>query len=495
MIIQQWHPAADAFPLMQGDEFQKFVDDIRAHGVRKPIEVYDGERWPEFKGLGIDGRNRQRACIELKLEPPVRLLSDVDIGESLTSYIASVNVSRRHLTSSQAAIVALELEKQFAVENAAKMAAGQAKGNKVSAAVRSGDDEICSLQIFAGSKISENSHNSDETDQQSSYSRQQAAALAGTNRQYVSDAKIIEKESASLVNLVRNGDLSIPQAKAALKQRPAHNEAFAALEAGQIDFDEFREWCWLKGEHIDLWNQFQLGALTIANALAEAKERKAAKKKANDAVLAEALAAASARSRVEAAYKELGDSATVNQIADRAGVRRDVAEEIILGIPDDSGDRKAEPIVPRGEEIGAGPDGEYLYRARRGEATDRLQRPLSPELASIFSDLPEFDALIAALAQCQTRIGKLARRQAAARVDAARLVEQLRAAEETLREQAPFCVCPSCSGQAANCPTCENTGFISEGTFARLNQDLQEIAHGYVGPASSLPEQMVTRAG
>ena len=71
MFIQKWHPAAEAFPLMQGDKFQEFVDDIRAHGVLKPLEYYDGDRWPEFKGVGIDGRNRQKACELLNLEPPL----------------------------------------------------------------------------------------------------------------------------------------------------------------------------------------------------------------------------------------------------------------------------------------------------------------------------------------------------------------------------------------------------------------------------------------
>ena len=76
-IIQNWHPTATAFPLMRGDEFDKFVADIRANGVRMPIEVYVGERWPEYKGYGIDGRNRLAACQVIAIEPPVKLLESM----------------------------------------------------------------------------------------------------------------------------------------------------------------------------------------------------------------------------------------------------------------------------------------------------------------------------------------------------------------------------------------------------------------------------------
>ena len=121
--IHNWHPAAEAFPMMEGEEFKRFVEDIKANGVRKPIEVYDGERWIEYKGFGIDGRNRHAACLALGIEPPVRLLTDADLGpsQSLTAYIVSVNVARRHLTSSQAALVGVEIKRQLEVEAAARL--------------------------------------------------------------------------------------------------------------------------------------------------------------------------------------------------------------------------------------------------------------------------------------------------------------------------------------------------------------------------------------
>jgi hypothetical protein len=47
---------------------------------------------------------------------------------------------------------------------------------------------------------------------------EQAAAIVGTNRQYVSDAKKIEREAPDLLTDVRDGALTIPEAKKLVAQ-------------------------------------------------------------------------------------------------------------------------------------------------------------------------------------------------------------------------------------------------------------------------------------
>ena len=239
-LISKWHPAASAFPLMQGEELQRFIEDIRANGVRKPIELYDGERFPEYKGVGIDGRNRLSACRALDIDPPMKWLTDADVGESLTAYIVSLNVARRHLTSSQAATVGVAVKKQLEAEAKVRQDDALRRGRETMKEQRSGESIP---QIIAESTSAEKSDKN-----RANESREQAAEIVGTNRQYITDAEKIETEAPKLTALIRDDKLSIPQAKTALKLRDAHPEEFTALEEGWICFAEFRELCEPKTE-------------------------------------------------------------------------------------------------------------------------------------------------------------------------------------------------------------------------------------------------------
>ena len=91
-----FHPAANLFPLMDGDDFAGLVADIAEHGQREAIVLHDG--------LILDGRNRYRACERLGLAPLYRTWEG---GASPVEYVVSLNLHRRHLTSTQRAVIAL----------------------------------------------------------------------------------------------------------------------------------------------------------------------------------------------------------------------------------------------------------------------------------------------------------------------------------------------------------------------------------------------------
>lgn len=64
MTELKFHPAANAFPMMDGKRYSELLDDIRQHGQIETITLCDG--------MVLDGRNRYKACAELGITPKTR---------------------------------------------------------------------------------------------------------------------------------------------------------------------------------------------------------------------------------------------------------------------------------------------------------------------------------------------------------------------------------------------------------------------------------------
>jgi hypothetical protein len=117
----KYHPLCEIFPGLDDDARKSFEDDIYANGQRFPVMLY--------KGLVLDGRNRVKACVKLKLEV---LVDDLPEDTDPVAYVISANLARRHLNESQRSLIAGKLvtaklgANQFAgqavtIGNAAKM--------------------------------------------------------------------------------------------------------------------------------------------------------------------------------------------------------------------------------------------------------------------------------------------------------------------------------------------------------------------------------------
>ena len=123
----QYHPFADVFPLMQGEEFEELVEDIRENGLHESVVLHEDKI--------LDGRNRYRALqaicerkqmrgrgwgvyegttiepVDLKLLPDVpwfRRYSVVESGDP-RDFVISKNIHRRHLNESQRSMIAAKL--------------------------------------------------------------------------------------------------------------------------------------------------------------------------------------------------------------------------------------------------------------------------------------------------------------------------------------------------------------------------------------------------
>ena len=170
-----FHESANLFPLMQPHEAEELRRDIAEHGQREPIVLHEGAI--------LDGRNRYLACEALGIEPET---TEWQPSGSPVDYVLSLNLHRRHLTSSQRAFVALELEKLYAVE----------------AKERQGTRNDITQKVAEGEQ---------------GEAREQAARATGTNRQYVSDAKKLLTKAPKLAERVQAGMLSINAAVEKMK--------------------------------------------------------------------------------------------------------------------------------------------------------------------------------------------------------------------------------------------------------------------------------------
>lgn len=88
-----FHEAANIFPLDEG-HLDGLAEDIKEHGLLVPIELFEDKI--------LDGRRRYLACRQAKIEPE---FCDVSPADPI-AYVKTLNLHRRHLTVSQAAMCA-----------------------------------------------------------------------------------------------------------------------------------------------------------------------------------------------------------------------------------------------------------------------------------------------------------------------------------------------------------------------------------------------------
>jgi hypothetical protein len=144
MTSYEPHELALVFPPMSEPEFAAFKADIREQGQQEAIVLYEGKI--------LDGLHRYRACHELGREP--RVVRFEGNPRAAAQLVLGRNFHRRHLTTSQRALVAAEMCKLrprgntgtspylTAAQASTLMGVGQDLVKDAKHLLRSGDQEL-----------------------------------------------------------------------------------------------------------------------------------------------------------------------------------------------------------------------------------------------------------------------------------------------------------------------------------------------------------------
>jgi DNA modification methylase len=229
--LMEHHPVASLFPLMQGDEFTGLKEDIRLNGLREPVWTWQGKV--------IDGRNRLRACTDLGIEPRFR---EWDGNGSLVAFVVSLNLHRRHLTSSQRAALAAEVEPMLAEEAKKRMRDGASKGGK---------SKGVEIVPQPSAKI------------ENSKARDEAAKLTQTNGRYVSDAKAVKEAAPDLFEKVKAGTITLPQARSEVKRQEKRIHLEEKAAAAPDPEDDESPWELMEGDCVTMLDTIDSGVVRL----------------------------------------------------------------------------------------------------------------------------------------------------------------------------------------------------------------------------------------
>jgi len=206
------HEIAALFPEMSPDDYAALRGDIAERGLQEPIWLYDGQI--------IDGRHRYWACREVGRKPRFRTWTG---GSSLTEFVVSLNLHRRHLNAAQKAVLAADLLPHLEREAEEQRRLLISESRQVETAeIFPPSQEEAKTPLPARAKTSRQS------------STRAARVIQGTNERYVTDAKRMKKKAPAVLDLVRSGRMNMPDARKVEKVAPEKQTAvLTAIASGQ----------------------------------------------------------------------------------------------------------------------------------------------------------------------------------------------------------------------------------------------------------------------
>jgi N6-adenosine-specific RNA methylase IME4 len=229
---KKFHDVTNIFPLMTEEEFDDLKKDIEKNGLKESI-------WIDNFGNIIDGRNRDRACKEIGLEPQYRVY---DGESSVVDFVVSLNFKRRNLTTTQKAFVAINIETYLAKE---------AKDRQREAGRNYGENhpKHSAVQKNQYSFVSEEQEVVEiippplpKQNPDDGKSRTLAAKTLGVNAHYVSDAKRIALTAPDVADSAKSGKLDMPDAvKISKLDEPLRKKILKSIKQGSKPAEAIRD--------------------------------------------------------------------------------------------------------------------------------------------------------------------------------------------------------------------------------------------------------------
>ena len=219
------HPAAELFPMMDDEQFERHIKSLEDHGQLEPCVFLDGQL--------LDGRNTYKAQIERGVKPDIVKLTGKEIPDPWV-YSIQKNLDRRHLTASQRAMVGVSLkahyneiakqsQEQSSSHEPKTPPSGGGSNNKTGTAPHSG---VANMSLKKRPKASE---------------REAAAAVGavvGVSATTIRKAETVSVEGSKAVQeAVASNEIDVTKAAALIKAVPDKREQTAAIRHGKAGVD------------------------------------------------------------------------------------------------------------------------------------------------------------------------------------------------------------------------------------------------------------------
>jgi hypothetical protein len=192
------HPVCNLFPPMSQDEFGELCKDIAKHGQLVPIWTYQDQI--------IDGRHRWRACTLLGKAPAFQ---EWDGEGSLVEFVVGLNLHRRHLDTSQRALLATGIVEALKDESDRRIEEGRQRGG--------GWQKRSVANLPQSTSEPETVCEADPPEEWKA--RNEAARMANVSPRLVQDALKIKTERPDLADAVMRGEKTVHGAMAEMKGR------------------------------------------------------------------------------------------------------------------------------------------------------------------------------------------------------------------------------------------------------------------------------------